>query len=326
MHAGPASTRRLLVLSLVACLVAAIGGLFTVGTATAASPTAPASIVIDTVSSAQAAPSGTPGTAVPYVLVKAGDPFVVHVSFYDASGAPASFNNDTTLAIGSNAGTLSPSTGVALKDAMTADLTTSLPTAANQVSLTVGVANAKLARTVTAGTSAPAQLFDVLKDLRLEGSTPNFQQGIGGNANCTDATKADPVCAVVILPVGAASSNVLLSLGSCADSTYTGCGSSRGSVVQTLADLSGLYSNTAPATMLFKCDKSLCGGGSIQDKHVSFSLLGNSALQTAPACPAKGTVGDGQVACLDYVQSQRDGAGDTLLYLLFTQDMRGSLS
>jgi hypothetical protein len=324
MFTVPAPRWRLFVLALVGCVAAALGGLLVTSTATANSPTAPVKIVIDSVTSSVLPPGGTPGGAVPYVLVKAGDSFSVSVSFYDASGNPASFNNDTTLAITSNRGTLTPSTGVAPGGATSATLTTSLATAANQVSLTVAVAGGKLARTVTPGTSRSDQLFDVLTDLRFENSTTDFQQGIGGDSNCTIATKAAPVCGIVILPDGAASSQVLLSLGAC-DSTYAACGSNKGSVVQALANLTGLYSKTSPATLLIKCDKSLCGGGAIQNVPVNFSLGGNAPLQPASACPAKGTIGDDQDACVDYVQSKRDGSGDSYLYLLFAQDLRGGI-
>jgi hypothetical protein len=281
--------------------------------------------VVDAVSSTVEAPDGTPDGAIPTVLVAVGDQIFVDVSFQDATGAPAAFNSDTTLSITSNQGTPSPSTAVVSKGATTARLTTSLAAAANQVSLTVKVASGRSARTVTPGTSTDAQLFDVMSQLRLENSARDvhFQQGIGGRANCTEATREDPVCGIVILPRGSVSEQVLLSLGAC-DSLYAGCGSSRGSLVQTLADLTGLYTDTSPATLLMRCDKSLCGSGSIQSKTLSYSLLGKGALQTAPACPAKGTVGAEQEACVDYVQSKRDGSGDTYLYLLFTKDARVS--
>ncbi len=42
-----------------------------------------------------------------------------------------------------------------------------------------------------------------------------FQEGIGGEDDCAVATPANPVCGVVILPQGASSSQVLLSLGPC---------------------------------------------------------------------------------------------------------------
>ena len=56
-----------------------------------------------------------------------------------------------------------------------------------------------------------------------------------------------------------------------------------------------------------------------------YSLQGNAALTEAPACPTKNTIGSSQVVCVDYVQSQRDNAGDTMLYLLFTEDARISV-
>ena len=322
LRPAPRYRRLALLLAFLASLVAATGGLVT--SAASAANTAPVSIVIDRVSSSVTPPSGTPGGAVPYVLVQSGQTFSVTVSFYDASGAPAAFTTDTALSITSNRGTLSPSTGVARKGVTSATLSTSLATPANQVSLTVSVAGGKGARSTSPGTSRPDQLFDVVSRLRFESATTGFRQGIGGDGNCTTATAADPVCGVVVLPRGAVSSQVLLSLGAC-DSAYAGCGSIRGSVVQTLADLSGLYTKTSPAALLVKCDKQLCGGGAIQKQHLSYSLLGNAALQTAPSCPAKNTIGADQPACVDYVQSTRDGSGDTYLYLLFTEDARVSV-
>ena len=67
-----------------------------------------------------------------------------------------------------------------------------------------------------------------------------------------------------------------------------------------------------------------CGGGSIQNVKLSFSLGDNTALGLAAACPAKNTIGADQDACVDYVQSKRDNSGDTHLYLLFDHDMRTS--
>ncbi|QNN52670.1 hypothetical protein [Nocardioides mesophilus] len=320
----PRRRRLALVLALLGSLIAAVGGLV-VSTASAASP-APVTIVIDGVTSDVQAPTGTPGAAVPYVLVQAGGTIHVRVSFYDVYGAPASFQKDTPLVITSDQGGPTPATVTAPRGMTSVTLDTSLPVAANQVSLTVSVPG-KAGRTVTPGTSTADQRFDVVNELRFVDSAPNssFEQGIGGDdSNCQYATPADPVCGTLILPHGAQSSQVLLSLGVC-DTTYAGCGSTSGAVVQALAQLDGLYTDTDPAALLIKCDKTLCAGGAIQDQHLSFSLNGNDALATAEACPAKATLGAGQDACVDYVQSKRDGSGDTLLYLLFTQDMRGSV-
>lgn len=315
------SRRHRVLLMLLACLGLAVP-LVVMQSASAANTT-PVRIQIDQIRSDVTAPDGTPATSTPTVLVQAGGALYVDVSFYDASGLPTSFNTDTTLAISSSAGTPSPSTGVAPKGAQNVTLTTSIPTAANQVSLTVSVAGGRGARTVTPGTSSPAQLFDVVSQLRTDPASLNtsFTQGIGGgDGMCTDATRQSPVCGIVMLPNGAASS-VLLSSGVCDGTAYTPC-TTKGAVIQTLFNDGGLYTSTAPATLLMKCDKSRCGTGAIKNVPVYFSLNGNDALAAVPPCPAKNTLGTGQQMCVDYVQSQRDGAGDTYLYILFTQDAR----
>ena len=197
-----------------------------------------------------------------------------------------------------------------------------MPDPANRIRLSVAFTGGS---TTYSDAATDLHLFDVLSQLRLEDSQPGvaFEQGIGGEDGCARATAQDPVCGVVILPTGAASSQVLLSLGSCDDSAYSGCGDARGSVVQTLAALDG-YSSTSPATIIIKCDKSLCGGGAIHKQVLSYTLGGNTALTQAVACPGKGRTG-AEPACVDYVQSKRDGSGDTHLYLLFTADARVSV-
>jgi hypothetical protein len=314
------AARRLLLLSLVGILVAALGGLVT-STATAASP-APTRLW----STACPRPSQrpmAPRRRSPTVLVAAGQNFFVDVSFQDATGAPAAFNSDTTLSITSNQVTLSPSTTVVPKGVTSWRLTTTATAAANQVSLTVKVASGRSARTVAPGTSSV--LFDVMSELRLENSARDvrFQQGIGGQANCTEATRDDPVCGIVILPRGSVSDKVLLSLGAC-DSAYAGCGSTRGSLVQTLADLTGLYTKTSPATLLMRCDKSLCGSGIDPEQDAVVLAGGQQTTPDGTSVPGQGNGRRRAAACVDYVQSKRDGSGDTYLYLLFTEDARVS--
>lgn len=331
MSAVRGSRLRLSALAAVGCLAVA-AGLFATSTATAATTASQMVITgIDGPTTIQV-PSGIPGTSVPYVVVQAGpvsnpsSQFTVHVSFFDSAGNPAPFgSNPTTFSITSNRGSLSPSTATAPGGATSVDIVTSLATAANQVAVTVTTGKGNKAVSTT---SSESQLFDVVKSLKtIPSLTGSSSAGIGGNDNsCTQATTTNPVCGVLILPYGA-SSGVLLSLGAC-DATYAKCGSTKGAVVQALVDLSGgSYSRTSPATLIVKCDKSLCGGGAIQNVHLSFSLGGNSALQDADPCPAKGTIGfnaDGtpQEACVDYVQSKRDGSGDTHLYLNTDRDIR----
>ena len=338
MHMTTSTRRPRVLLMLLACLGLALP-LLVSQSASAASP-AVATIKIDRIWSDVTDPKGTPTGSLAAVLVQANETFHIDVSFYDADHNPASFNTDTTLAIASSTGTLKPSTGVVPKGWKTWTLNTSLTAAANRVVLTVSVAGAKGPRAVTSDPSSD-QPFDVVSQLRTATSTDNFKDGfvggIGGDTDCTTATKDAPVCGIVMLPKGAASS-VLLSTGVC-DGTkdYTPCTppictttscSPGGAVIQTLFADGGLYTPTAPATLLMKCDKTRCGTGSIQKVPVYYSLGINTALQKVPPCPAKNTVGTDpttgllQDMCVDYVQSQRDGSGDTYLYILFTKDAR----
>ncbi len=335
-----APRRRGLVFALLAALVATLGGVVTTAApATRPShPTSPApvTVVIDRVTSDLVLPTGLPADAVPYVLVKAGDTVHVDVSFYDASGAPASFTKDTTLTITSNVGTLSTVTGTALKGSPTATVDTSLTTAVNQVELTVGAGSGPKAPTpgMSYVPGVKDLRFDVLTDIKPNVPSTSgvaFEAGIGGGGgDCGDPTPSAPVCETVILPRGAGS-NVLLSIGACdtdVRSLYAPCfkgnkGASGGAIVQALfAPPAGGYSVDDPAIVIVKCDKSLCGGGSIRGRTVMYSLRGNSPLVAADPCPSKSTMATAGVPCVDYVQSKRDGAGDTHLYLLTDQDIR----
>lgn len=342
------SWRRFLALALVGVLTASLGAVMT--RSAEAANTAPASVSLDSITSLVTAPIGTPVDAQPTVLAVPGTKLTVEVSFRDSSGYPASFTKDTSLVVTSNRGTVTPINTVALKGEQISYLTVSIPAPANQVTLTVTVPDGKLP--LSDGADG-IQLFDVVSHLRLNETTSgtNFQRGIGGegggldgDAECAQATPTKPVCGIVFLPQGASGSDVLLSLGPCAPrvpndltytDTYSRCGDPRGSVLQVLADLPLApadnlsadkgYSRTSPATMLVKCDKTLCGGGSIQSKVLNFTRGGNDNLVKVDPCPGKGVVGVGQPACVDYVQSKRDGSGDTFLYLLFAKDARVSV-
>jgi hypothetical protein len=328
MSVARARRRPLLVLAVAACMAAGLSGPLVTGAA-AASP-APVKVVVESAYSGVAAPDGTPPGAIPNMIVKKDQQFSIDVHFEDSSGARAAFTKDTTLAISANRGGIaSPSTGLAPKGLTDVTLVTSLPEAANQVVVTVAVAGGKEARTVAAGVLPTAQAFDVLKQYRFENSPAEtlLQAGIGGTDDCTEATRTDAVCGILILPSGAndnptvPDNDVLLSVGAC-DPDYANC-DSRGSVVQVLANLDGLYTKTSPATLLVKCDKVICGNGGIQSHTLNVNLNADEPIFTpAEPCQAKGTIGDNQDFCVDYVQSKRDGSGDSIFYLLLTRDVR----
>jgi hypothetical protein len=325
--------RRRLAVLLVAVLTAALGGVVTQAAAAgkpAATGNSPAAIRIDRVYSNVPAPIGLPEGAAPNVIVQTGDEFFVQVTLLDARGKPASFDAPTPLtltATSNNTGAVLPSWGVTVaKGQQTAVITGSISVATNQVVVTVS--GAGLSKVATS-----ENWFDVLST-RVSRAAAT-EQGIGGNDFCANATPDAPVCGTLLLPK-LAESQVFMSLGAC-DATYAKCGNRLGgSIVQVLADLTApnpnpnrdeidLYTKTAPATLILKCDTSLCDTAAIQSIPVNFSLAGNGTLGPAPACPRKGTVGNNQDVCVDYVQSKRDGASDTILYLLFTRDLRGGI-
>lgn len=326
----PAPRRRRFALLLVGCLAAAVSGFAIGGTAAASSPTTPTSMTITQISSAYAAPANTPDGSAPAVLVKAAETFTVRVEFFIGT-EPASFNSDTSLKITSTAGTLSSTTGVAPAGQTFAVLDTSIATPVNRVGLTVTVAKGP-AKGLSTGTPTDEWRFDVLSDIQIKPATVDaaFTDGIGGDTACADATPTAPVCGIVVLPRGAGPS-VLLSVGACDDGgsyapCYVGPKKTGGAVVQALfAQPADPYSTTSPLTVIVKCDKTLCGTGSIQGLTVTYSLGGDASLVAAGPCPAKNTMAAAGTPCVDYVQSKRDGSGDTHLYLLFDQDMRTSV-
>ena len=165
------------------------------------------------------------------------------------------------------------------------------------------------------GYSTPFDVVDTLK-FAPKGD-PTLATGFGA-AECTSSTPAK-VCGVVVLPNGIASAAAALSSGVCADSGCTGA-----EEVQFIAGLDGLYSKTAPATLLLRCDKSKCGGKGVSTYTARIALASSGALADSPPCPSKGVLGEGHF-CTDYVSSHRDNAGDLILEVLFDIDMRGTM-
>jgi hypothetical protein len=291
-----------------------------VGTAAAASP-AVASITVGPVISAFSAPPGTPTGSQPSVLTSVGNSVSVHVAFFDADGFATSFGKDTDISLTTGGGGNAVRT--VAKDATSADLSTAnFTSAVNNVTVTVSVPSSKGKGSILPVTSET--VFDVLQFFTPPTSTGNgFVQKVGKNAlECGEVTATDPMCATVVLPQGSAS-QVVLGAGACDGTTYTKCSAARSYVLELLGDLGTGYTPTSPATVILSCDKKFCGGGSIRRNVPVFSQGGNTPLESVPECPAKG-VANAEGACVDYVQSTRDNAGDTHLYVLFTRDLRGS--
>jgi hypothetical protein len=320
-----ARTRRrpLLVLAVAACLGA---GLTTpLATSADAALQEPERILVESITSAYTVPAGTPSEAVPFGVVVAGQQFSISVHLVTGpKNKDAAFASTTEVTVGATNGSLvSPTTFTV--EAGTSRFSLPVTFAAPVNGTRLSVSSASLA-------GDPSRAFDVLSVVRTPAAQKDvpFDQSIGRGGECSAPTDIDTVCGQLLLPRGAVSNSVLLSLGNCDGvDTATKC-RTQGSVIQILADLDEtvnnktvpLYSKSNPATLVFKCDVTLCGLGGIQNVHLNFAAADGTALAEVQACPRKGTIGATQQVCVDYVQSKRDGSSDTILYLLFTKDAR----
>jgi len=267
------------------------------------------------------------GGAVPKVLVRAGDPSIALSITLSPDGA--TFNKDTTLTLtpsidpsvgGQPQGTFSPSTVVFPGGVSSATFNNvSYSAVDNGVILT---ASAPKNTKVASGSTQP---FDVLKTVvsLSQGNIPPGGVGVG-DQNCGDGTD-EPVCGIVVLPNDIQSPNGALTLGKC--TSNLGC-TSGGQIVQFVADLGTLYPATSPAELIFRCSKQLCRNtnNGIKSFTLKVSQSATGPLdQVSQPCLTKGVVNDGVTFCTDYNQSHRDNAGDLILVLLFTKDMRGGM-
>jgi hypothetical protein len=135
-------------------------------------------------------------------------------------------------------------------------------------------------------------------------------------------TSGEPTCGR-LLTKGAAGL-VVMSVGSC-----DGLGCDKGTLVVTInADIQPTQADPF-STLILSCDKALCGGSGVPKIPVFYTFNNDGDLlpQAAPACPAKGVLGDKPTPedpiCADYVQSTRS-AGDLFIYVLFAHDVRMS--
>lgn len=266
------------------------------------------------------------GGVVPDVLAAAGDPVQMSLTLTPAG---ATFTTDTPLALSAYAGsgTVSPSSVLFPKNTNSISVPVTYSAVGNGVQLDVSPAQAKGKPSGLAAHNVSAP-FDSLKSLlKAAAGSPALASGFG--ASQCGTTTDEPLCGVVMLPNGiTADTTAALGIATC--TTDYGCraGSQIVSFIADLTSASGtpLYSRTRPATVILRCDKSLCKGNGINSYTVKASAAAIGASFTdVPACPAKGVVGANQTMCTDYVQSTRDNAGDLLLYWLITEDPRGTI-
>lgn len=290
-----------------------------VGPAVAASTPTPDLVTVSTVTG-DAVMSPVTGDAKPRVITAVGHTVNVTVSLWSSGSAPvpAAFKKDTTIALTSGGQTV---TSTFVAGATSQSFTTApFTTAVNQTTVTVSFPGLN-GRNGVPPASSPTQ-FDVLHFVSTDSAGAGYSRNVGKNGeDCGGTVDADhPYCATVLLPNGGG--DIVIGTGACDDTAYTACDASSSFVLELLADLSG-YSATSPATVILSCDKVYCGNGSIKRNVPSFTTSGNGDLSALPPCPAKGqALATG--ACVDYVQSTRDNAGDTHLWVLFARDARMS--
>jgi len=254
-----------------------------------------------------------------------GRPFTVVVQALDDLGAPLVVTRDTTVTLveisgpGSVGGTL---TGTIPKNSSQGTISgATYSTFANGVvlevrstgglSLSPAQTTVNVARTAVKATATPRSSLDVT------------------DPGCAAPTREVPVCGFLKLPNGA-NGTILLTVGSCAGivACFSQAQAPPGLVTASvsLKDANGapLYTKTAPATFVLGCDKTLCSNGGVPKFNVLIDVTDTGAFEVAPNCPSKGVLGATQTACLDTVQSKKDGSGDVFSVVLFDHDIRGS--
>lgn len=251
-------------------------------------------------------------------------PFDVVVEVLDANGQPTTVSQSTTIVLEEVAGPgelAGSTTAVVPRNGSGATISgATYAPYANDVALRV--------RAVSGVALAPAELIvDVALTAVGRAAAPGVPLELS-DPSCVVPTPEVPTCGYLLLPNGARG-NVTLSLGSCDGvAACRAAGDTSALVALAVADLKNLlgeplYSGTAPATLIVACDKSLCGQAGVPKLPLLVDLTNTGPLTEAPPCPAKGILGEGQQACVDYVQSTRQD-GDLFSYLLFEYDVRAS--
>lgn len=267
----------------------------------------------------------TPGA--PVALLKAGDHFTLTATLVNKNGGAVPFSNsqETTLTLSAaNATWGSGSTLTAVvpaKGTTTSFSGVALAASSGDVTLTV-TATAPDAALLLTPDSTPQ--FDLLNDITAVTIPANGHQVSpdGPDTPCTvgDGTTAPQTCAELVAPNGV-TGDVVFTTATC---LTTNCATGNDRLLQVLANVPAATSRTPAATIVVTCDKTLCGNGGVTSFVVQASLAGGGALAAAPACKKKGLLNSTTSACLDYVSSTRDNAGDVHLFLQIPFDSRMS--
>ena len=271
-----------------------------------------------------------PGAAgAPAALMESRKPFSLTVQMHGDDGLPyaVSATKATRVTVEVAAGASRLVGGVAIVVIPAGGHTATFP----ELVVAPAANDVRLAVKVTAGTRAALGLapattaaFDVVVSSHTEPVADRGRSQLVSRDGVDKPCSPTPdiaTCVDLLLPNGVAS-DVFFSTGVCDGAV--GCAAGGREVLQVLADLGPAYNHDNPATIVVKCDKSLCSGGGVPSYQLKVNLDPTGPLADAPACVNKGVIQVGVTSCLDYAQSRRDGAGDLLLFWLVPRDARGS--
>jgi hypothetical protein len=270
----------------------------------------------------------TPGA--PVALLKAGDHFTLTATLVNSKGGAVAFSNSQETTLTLSAAFATWGVGSKLTAIVPAKGTT---TVFSGVSLAASSGDVKLKVEATAPSDAQLALaaastspFDLLNHITNvvvpAGGHQVSPNGPDTPCQVGDGSTVPQTCAELVAPNGV-TGNAVFTTATC---LTTNCVTGNNPLLQVLADVpqTEAGSRTPAATVIVTCDKTLCSNGGVTSFVVQASLLGGGGLLPAPACKKKGLLNSSASACLDYVQSSRDNAGDVHLFLQIPFDARTS--
>jgi hypothetical protein len=271
----------------------------------------------------------TPGA--PAALLKANDQFTLTATLVNRNGGAVAVSNsqDTTITLtAANAAWVAGSVLTAIVPAKgtTATFTgIALASSTGDVTLTATASGFDAALLLKPGSTRQFDLLKGINEVSIpagSGSLKVSQYGVGAPCQVGDGGTVPQTCAELVAPNGV-TSNAVFTTATCLTAN---CATGNDTLLQVLANLppTPAGSRTPAGTIIMTCDKTLCGNGGVTSFIVQASLAGGGALAPAPSCKKKGLLNSSTAACLDYVSSTRDNAGDVHLFLQIPFDARTS--
>jgi hypothetical protein len=264
----------------------------------------------------------TPGA--PVALLKANDQFTLTATLVNAKGGAVAFSSsrDTTLTLtaagASWVGALYPTAVVPAKGTTASFTGVALESSTGDVTLTVAAtAPSDAALQLAPDSTSPFDLLKTITNVVIADGHQASPNGPDTPCQVGDGSTVPQTCAELVAPNGV-TGDVVFTTATCVTANCVG----NNHLLQVLADVPHATSRTPAGTVIVTCDKTLCGNGGVTSFIVQASLAGGGALAPAPACKKKGLLNSSDAACVDYVSSTKDNAGDVHLFLRIPFDVR----